>query len=201
MKKKIISAVSAAVLCAALLSGCSDGSGKDSAANNEKPSGSNGGEIVIGSITKSHVISADQTAAAIKNTAEIWMMDMETNGVIIPSDEVMISISGRGENITVNFPDEGFTYSGSLNYEYIKEELKKALVGSFNFSNEMSAIVIIKDRKAVGAAYSETLGLDHLESHFTARNFETGIYNWGSNSNGIEVNGDIVGTNPQLIIN
>lgn len=61
--------------------------------------------------------------------------------------------------------------------------------------------MIIKDGKAVGAAYSKTLGLDHLESHFTAQNFRTGIYNWGSNSDAIEVNGDIVGTNPKLTIN
>ena len=175
---------------------------------------------MMGMVTKSRVTSADQTASSLRDTVTTWLADLEANGGVIPSAETIITITGKGDATTgwtiafVAGAAGGATMSGATlmsdgsafqaandsDGKKATEALAKKFAEDYNFNNTINAIVIVANRKVVGAAYCDNTAvtLDTLKSTFTATVMRSGGYKWDGKTDGILDNGAIVGTAPKL---
>lgn len=158
---------------------------------------------MMGMVTKSRVTSADQTAASLRDTVTTWMADLEANGGIIPTTETPITITGSGSNVdsgwTLNIG--GFQAANDASGAKAKKALTKKLAEDYNFNNTINAVVVVADRKVVGAAYCDNTAvtLDTLKSTFGAARLRSGGYAWDTKTDGImPTSGAIVGTAPKL---
>lgn len=152
---------------------------------------------------KAKVTSADATAKTIRDTVTMWIVDLETNGVTIPKDTVAVTIEGHvknGEWIgSVSAP--GFEPRSGGN-EMVVKKLKQALADSFDdFTSDVAAVAWVSGRRVVGCAFSDSgPGVAELEQTFTADTFNSGSYPWNGQSDGITMQGKIVGTCPKLMM-
>lgn len=178
---------------------------------------------MMGMVTKSRVTSADQTASSLRDTVTTWLADLEANGGVIPTTETVISITGKGDAAsgwTVTFAAaaaggapggmagaafmstaSAFQAANDTDGAKAKAALIKKLAEDYNFNNTINAIVIVANRKVVGAAYCDNTAvtLDTLKSTFTASRLRSGGYTWDSKTDGIMPDsGAIVGTAPKL---
>ncbi len=78
--------------------------------------------------------------------------------------------------------------------------LAKKFAEDYNFNNTINAVVVVADRKVVGAAYCDntTVTTDALKSTFTAAVLRSGGYAWDGKTDGIHSSGAIIGTAPKL---
>ncbi len=78
--------------------------------------------------------------------------------------------------------------------------LAKKFAEDYNFNNTINAVVVVADRKVVGAAYCDntTVELATLKSTFTASVLRSGGYAWDGKTDGIHSSGAIIGTAPKL---
>ena len=160
---------------------------------------------MMGMVTKSRVTSADQTAKSLADTVTTWMSDLEANAGIIPasSTAIYIEISGKcadaGWSGTVKA--EGFKLNSSDDGTKAVDKLKTKLNDDYNFNNDMSAIVCVKNRKVIGCAYSDTAtAVATLESEFKDTTFTSGGYAWDTKTDGVggdALGGVIIGTSPK----
>ena len=163
---------------------------------------------MMGMVTKSRVTSADQTAKSIADTVVTWMSDLEANAGIIPASTtaVYITISGKcGDSAwsgTVDTATAGFKAASDSDGSKAQTKLANKLNDDFNFNNDITAIVCVKNRKVIGCAYSDTAtAVATLTAQFSDTTFTSGGYAWDGKTDGVggdALNGVIIGTSPKL---
>ncbi len=181
---------------------------------------------MMGMVTKSRVTSADQTASSLLSTTiTAWMSDLESNNGTIPSGDVCITIAGHcttdasGNNTwtgTITAP--GFQAAGdspvatsatpAKSYQKAVKKLSDKLANDYNFNNDITAIVWVSGRKAIGCAYCDTaVTASEMQSAFTVAAFRSAGYAWDGKTDGIcgsaagsSLDGHIVGTSPKLLM-
>lgn len=175
---------------------------------------------MMGMVTKSRVTSADQTASSLRDTVTTWLADLEANGGVIPTAETVITITGHGDAAsgwTISFDAAAggaatmagatlmsdtsvFQAANDGDGSKAKSALAKKFAEDYNFNNTINAIVVVANRKVVGAAYCDNTAvtLDTLKSTFTATVMRSGGYAWDGKTDGIHTSGAIIGTAPKL---
>ncbi|MDE7229832.1 MAG: hypothetical protein K2N56_05065 [Oscillospiraceae bacterium] len=213
MKKRILSVISAVILSAVMMSGCSnepapsgsaDNSG--SATGNSTPgnqsSSDNSADPEEGSfdraILQSKVTSADSTANSISAELKTCMVEIETRGGTFPEEAAVIEISGNRTEMKVSAP--GFKLNKTdTDSTAVEEKIAKDLKEDFNFDYDICALAFYADRDIIGVVYSRETDIEFLKSNFTADNFSSGKYSWSGSVDGTVEGGRVVGTWPRLV--
>lgn len=166
---------------------------------------------MMGMVTKARVTSADETAKTIADTVNTWMSDLESTNGVIPSAETCIEISGKcgdpdnnGHATTMSCVTTGFKAANDADGKKAQQKLQDTINNNYNFNNSITAIVIVKNRKVVGCAYSDSAAaVATLKEEFKAANFTSGGYAWDGKTDGIgsgKLDGYTIGTSPKLTI-
>ncbi len=190
---------------------------------------------MMGMVTKSRVTSVDQTAKGLADTVNVWMSDLEANGGKIPSAATTIKITIAAGNVpTVGAMVGGLNFADFVGISFMSEaadppastglsgfqldgtddtgakaaqKLQDKIKNDYNFRNAASAIVIVKDRKIMGAAYVEQAdSCDALAGVFTDAVWTAGKYAWDGKTEGVMSGEDsagdlkdcLIGTSPKL---
>ena len=140
---------------------------------------------MMGYVTQSRVTSADTTAQQLKDTVGNAMVQMDTKGYKVPvSATVELGLAADGNTPVA---DE------------LVAEIEKKINEDYTFTKDFTAVVHIKDRKAVACAYCADANAD-LDD-FSCGTLQSGIGNsiW-ENTEGITSDGYIIGTFPKMIM-
>ncbi|MDE7229955.1 MAG: hypothetical protein K2N56_05695 [Oscillospiraceae bacterium] len=202
MKKKILSAVPAFVLCAALFTGCSDSKEPNPSMNNGINSGGNSNTALNPFEEQAliaNVNSANFTASSFRTSLNSWIADIHMRGGELPKESATIEISVVGGKVTATAP--GFKLSKDDSSSYAAEQYLVGLIsGDYILDEDMYVLAFFDSQKGqiVGTVFSKEADLAYLKRNFSAADFSAGIYNWGGSMDGLVDGNRAVGTNPTL---
>lgn len=200
MKKKILSAVLASALCAALFTGCSDSKPNSSANNGGVPGGSSNTapNPFEEQMMRANVTSANSTAKSFFNSMNSWIADMYTRGGEFPKEAVTIEISVVGGKVTATAP--GFKLSKDDSSSYAAEQYLVGLIsGDYILDEDMYVLGFYDGKKVAGAVFSKEADLAYLKRNFSASDFSADKYNWVGSVDGLVDGNRVVGTSPVLL--
>ena len=156
---------------------------------------------MLGYVTSSRVQSANSTAAELKNAVNNWITDMDTKGYTtnkaINDGTATIEVVSTNGSVTVTFTNVAATGSNfANNAATLKTNLETKLTNDFGFKNA-GAMLYLKGGKVVACAYTADTSTAPTAPGFSDLTAASGVYAW-SGTEGIDANGNIVGTSPIL---
>ena len=150
---------------------------------------------MMGMVTKSRVTSADTTASTLKDTIGTWMVDLDSNGGTVPTSAT-IKISGSSGKWTISGIDGFKTNKGGA--AGAAEKLENTLNDDYEFNKTISAVIYVDNRKAAACVYSDAgVAVDDLEKTYTLANLRAGYNKWNEKTDGVDADGNIIGTYPK----
>ena len=176
---------------------------------------------MMGMVTKSRVTSADQTAKGIVDSVTNWIADLEANGGEFPKNDHDTTIlikgttltlpgdDGTGGSLTISFQGgniEGKTYTFGRKGQDAKEYLESDIYENYKFNNPITAVVVLRGRKVIGAVYvdrdlafgGESGNDSTLTALANSTQLQKGTYEWDNKNNVGVKEGQIYGTSPKL---
>lgn len=157
---------------------------------------------MMGYVTSSRVTSLDSTAASLKDTVGNAMVETDAKGQSVPdSGTVTITTDNTGKVSaalgTLTAADEK-----APNCPELVANIQAKLDADYNFSGKnVTAVIHIKDRKVVAAAYSDDKNAAETVKGFGCKELMSGVTSkWKSSTDGVtQDKGYLIGTSPKLV--
>lgn len=144
---------------------------------------------MMGYVIQSRVTSADSTATSLKDTIGNVMVDMDAKGYTIPVNAtVTLGGTSSAPTCTINPAD--------ANTAKLEAAIKDKIKDDYSFNKPFTALVYIENRKSIGCAYcsDSSVGL----TAYDATVLKGGYYSW-TGADGVDAQGNVIGTSPKVI--
>ncbi len=154
---------------------------------------------MMGYVTQSRVTSADSTAASLKDTVGNAMVQMDTKGYKVPVTATITlgGTSGAATCKIVTSLADGS--SDDAGYTQLADEIKDKINNDYTFTKAFTAVVYVSDRKAVGCVYCADGKATSNVAAIKWSDLKTGYYGWKGSTDGIDGDGNVIGTSPKVI--